>query len=413
MGGGPAKCGPMANKVYRQLAFDAVSVFTPGSPTNERDVFAGRLDQVNKIIGAISQRGYHAVLYGERGVGKTSLASVLSGFLHDAGQQFLLPLPRVNCDRSDTFSSLWRKAFREIIVAQSRPDVLQEVLDSLPPEITPEHIRRTLIALSRGLVLVVIFDEFHRIATEKVATGMADTLKALSDYAVPVTILLIGVADSVDQLLKEHHSIERSLVQIPMPRMSSDEIAEIVTNGLGKLNMEIHSETLNEVTSLSQGLPYVTHMLALYASRAALHDESRTITDGHLHSGIQQALEQWQQSIKSAYYTAITSQQPDTIYKEVLLACALADMDELGYFSAAAVRTPLKMITGEDYDIRNFAKHLKEFSDRRRGMILQRIGEKRRLRYRFASPLLRAYIIVRHFHDGTLTDDLIRQIRGA
>jgi Cdc6-like AAA superfamily ATPase len=401
----------MANKEYRQLAFDAGSVFTPGSPTNERDLFAGRLDQVHKIIGAISQRGYHAVLYGERGVGKTSLASVLSGFLHDTGRSFLLP--RVNCDSSDTFSSLWRKAFREIVVTKSRPEVLQEVMDSLPPEITPEHIRRTLTALSRGFVLVVIFDEFHRIATEKIATGMADTLKTLSDYAVPVTILLIGVADSVEQLIKEHHSVERSLVQIPMPRMSSDEIAEIVTNGLAKLNMEIDGETLDEVTSLSQGLPYVTHMLALYASRAALHDESKKITDGHFHSGIQQALEQWQQSIKSAYYAATTSQQPDTIYKEVLLACALADVDELGYFSAAAVRTPLKMITSEDYDIPNFAKHLKEFSDQRRGMILQRVGEKRRLRYRFVSPLLRAYIIVRHFHDGTLTVDLIRQIRSA
>src|SRR5262249_53146523 len=144
----------MASKEYRQLEFDAGYVFTPGSPTIERDLFAGRLDQVNKIIGAISQRGYHAVLYGERGVGKTSLASVLSGFLHDAGRPFLLP--RVNCDSSDTFSSLWRKAFREIVLANSRPDVLQQLMDSLPPEITPEHIRRTLTALSRGLVLVVI-----------------------------------------------------------------------------------------------------------------------------------------------------------------------------------------------------------------------------------------------------------------
>lgn len=44
-------------------------VFTPGSPVNERDLFAGRILQISTLIEATSQRGYHAVLYGERGVG--------------------------------------------------------------------------------------------------------------------------------------------------------------------------------------------------------------------------------------------------------------------------------------------------------------------------------------------------------
>src|SRR5262249_34120856 len=155
---------------------------------------------------AVSQRGYHAVLYGERGVGKTSLASVLSSYLLDSGRPFMLS--RVNCDRSDTFSTLWRKLFRDLIVAKSRPG-MQSLIDSLPAEISPEDVQHTLANLARGIVLVVIFDEFDRIVDENVTTRMADTLKALSDYAVPASILLIGVADSVEQLTKEHHSVER------------------------------------------------------------------------------------------------------------------------------------------------------------------------------------------------------------
>ena len=74
-------------------------------------------------------------------------------------------------------------------------------------------------------------------------------------------------------------------------------------------------------------------------------------------------VDQWHQSIKSAYYHATKSQQPGHIYKEVLLACALAEADDLGYFAAADVRGPLRAITGKSYDIPNFARHLKELSE--------------------------------------------------
>ena len=39
--------------------------------------------------------------------------------------------------------------------------------------------------------------------------------KILSDYSVRSTILVIGVAESVTELIGEHQSIERALVQIP------------------------------------------------------------------------------------------------------------------------------------------------------------------------------------------------------
>jgi Cdc6-like AAA superfamily ATPase len=401
----------MAGNEYVQLAFDVGAVFTPASPINERGLLAGRVDQVRKILNAISQRGHHVVLYGQRGVGKTSLANVLSDFLRDTGRPFLLS--RVNCDGSDTFPSLWRKLFRNLVATKSRPG-MQSPIDSLPAEISPEDVQRTLANLARGLALVAIFDEFDRIADDTVTTRMADTMKALSDYAVPATILLIGVADSVDQLIrKHHHSVERSLVQIPMPRMSNDEIALVVRNGLAKLTMDIDDDTRDQIVRLSQGLPYITHMLSLYGARAALQDRMKRVTRDHLQTGIRQALDEWQQSAKSALYAATASQQPGTIYKEVLLACAFAEIDELGYFTAAAVRTPLKLITGKNYDIPNFAKHLKELSEPRRGTILQRVGENRRLRHRFVSPLMRPYITMRHFADGSPAKEPMDRITAA
>ena len=212
---------------------------------------------------------------------------------------------------------------------------------------------------------------------------MADTIKSLSDYSVNATILLIGVADSVNGLIKEHHSIERALVQILMQRMSNIEIEEIVGKGVERLDMTIKDDAKSEIVNLSQGLPYVTHLLALHSARAAISRKNTQIERKDVNEGMKKALEKWQESIKAAYYRATKSHQPGHIFKEVILACSFAENDDLGYFSAANVREPLRIITKRTYDIPNFARHLKQMSGEDRGGILQRTGPKRQIKLSF------------------------------
>ncbi|MBV8143649.1 MAG: ATP-binding protein, partial [Gammaproteobacteria bacterium] len=94
-------------------------VFTPASPIVERELFAGRLSQVTKVVDAINQRGQHAVLYGERGVGKTSLANVLAAILASNNAQ--VTVSKVNCDAGDDFASAWKKALAEIRYSDEVP----------------------------------------------------------------------------------------------------------------------------------------------------------------------------------------------------------------------------------------------------------------------------------------------------
>ena len=400
----------MVSDPWVKLDFHAARVFTPGAPISEAELFSGRLDQVRKIIDTINQRGYHAVLYGERGVGKTSLSNVLSSFLSETGGKFFLP--RVNCDTSDTFTSLWKKQFDNFAINETRRgvgftkeeiDVRRNLVANLPEDISPEYVRRILEEFSRGIILVPVFDEFDRTGNSEIPALMADTIKSLSDYSVDATILLIGVADSVDGLIQEHQSIERALVQVPMPRMSSTEIGEIVLKGMGRLEMKIKDDATSEIISLSQGLPYVTHLLALHSTKVTIERKSKEVEGDDVNEGMKRALDQWQESIKTAYYLATKSQQPDHIFKEVILACAFAENDDLGFFSAANVREPLRIIAERAYDIPNFARHLKEFSRSERGNILYRTGPKRQIRYRFNSPLMRPYIVMRGLADNLIT----------
>lgn len=50
--------------------------FSPSAPITRKDLFAGRTKQLMQLIDAVTEPGQHAVIYGERGVGKTSMAAV-------------------------------------------------------------------------------------------------------------------------------------------------------------------------------------------------------------------------------------------------------------------------------------------------------------------------------------------------
>src|SRR6266511_2125640 len=100
----------MAKKALtgQELALRVGVAFSPAAPIRETDVFTGRTEQLRRVVDAINQQGQHVLIYGERGVGKTSLANVLPGFLRSTGQAEVIA-PHINCDATDHFASIWRK----------------------------------------------------------------------------------------------------------------------------------------------------------------------------------------------------------------------------------------------------------------------------------------------------------------
>src|SRR5437667_46853 len=99
---------------------DVLEVFSPAAPITRRDFFSGRTDQLEHLLDVVAQRGQHAVVYGERGVGKTSLVTVATSGLVDRRTITL----RVNCDGSDDFISIWRKVVCEARLPRPLPPVV-------------------------------------------------------------------------------------------------------------------------------------------------------------------------------------------------------------------------------------------------------------------------------------------------
>src|SRR5919201_840099 len=86
--------------------------FRPSAPIDRRALFSGRSDQIAELFSVVAQPRQHAVVYGERGVGKTSLAAVTAELLASSG----IVTARTTCDSGDDFASVWHKALGEIFV---------------------------------------------------------------------------------------------------------------------------------------------------------------------------------------------------------------------------------------------------------------------------------------------------------
>jgi hypothetical protein len=52
------------------LRSEILEIFTPGAPIDEVALFAGRQPQIRKLRDTLLSKGRHAVVFGEKGVGK-------------------------------------------------------------------------------------------------------------------------------------------------------------------------------------------------------------------------------------------------------------------------------------------------------------------------------------------------------
>jgi Cdc6-like AAA superfamily ATPase len=399
----------MTNEEKSTLVAKISVAFRPSAPIDRYSLFAGRGKESDSIINAVFQAGQHAILYGERGVGKTSLAKVLAELLSKAGMK-TVHSDTINCDASDTFSSLWHKALRELSFKIKTTSVhfsndsveTEHNLDSLvPATVTPDDVRRALSTVTKRVIIV--FDEFDRVQDKDTKTLMADTIKNLSDHSVNTTLLLVGVAQSVIDLIAEHRSVERALIEVHMPRMSKEELGEIILKGLSETTVTMAESVKDKIVRLSHGLPHYTHLLALESGLSAVDRGSKHIEDDDFAAAVNRIVNS-KQTVAQSYYSAVLSAHKSSKHKLTLLSCALTPIDGYGFFQASDVAHTMSTLLHKECSVSDIQKHLTEFTSERRGTTLERQGTTRRYRYRFSNPLLQPYVIIHSLSEKLISE---------
>jgi hypothetical protein len=387
----------MDNKTRYTYIANINIAFTPSAPIQRHDLFAGREKDLKKVLNAVFQPGQHAILFGERGVGKTSLANQLYDVLAEIGKGHYVR--RINCSEQMTFEAMWRAIFRqfELDTPAGKTTLDESLIGDLP-----ENVRDVFQRLPVDSVIII--DEMDCIRDEETQAALAETIKTLSDNIIDTTLILVGVADSMDQLIAEHRSIERALVQVHIEPMSKAELLAIVDKGLTRCEMTVDRVVRERLADYAQGMPSFTHLLTKEAGLNAIDYDRTNISMEDLEAAIKVAVDSQLETNRTAYNTAVTSPRGQN-FKPVLLSCALAKKDAQGFFYAKDVIAPLHMITHKKYGIPAFAKHLKAFREPSRGPILERRGSPRRYRYRFTTPLMSPYVVLRGLADGLIKEE--------
>jgi hypothetical protein len=400
------------------LSARAIDAFKPRTPITTKELFAGRWSELTTAADAVKQPGLHVVIYGERGVGKTSLANVVGPTiwatenmeveLH-ADWNYRLVIRGV-AYTDDTFSTLWRRIFNEVRWpgngSSGAPEgtITTAAAFGLKEEVTIDEVRHVLSVTNGG---VFIIDEFDQ-AAPSVSKSITELIKALSDFSADCTIVLVGISDTVDRLLAGHASIPRAVVQVKVERMKADELKLILVKAEHVLGIRFTQDASNMIVHLSQGLPHYTHLIGLHSVRSAASRLSVTTVERmDVFNALKTAVKQAEQSVGEKHATATYSSHSNSLHRRVLLACAVAASryrDPLGYFTPSSVIAPLENILHKRVKLANFTDHLFQFCDLKRGCVLERDGQPWGYRYRFSDPLLVPYI----FMDGIeskLTDD--------
>lgn len=388
------------------MLFEIGQLFTPSTPIKLADLFAGRQGKIRQLIEAVAEPGRHAILYGERGVGKTSLSQIME-HLVPSGRQRVVHA-RKACAPNDNFDTIWRKFFKDMRFSFNNNGTQEDatVNEIYRDSLTPDDVLREMKQFSPNDIPIFVIDEFNEIRDDgRTASLLANTIKAMSDDGVSATILVVGVGDSVTELFSEHGSISRCTEEVLMPRMSGAELGEIIDKRLADLGMTIEPDARSKIIILSRGLPTYVHRLGKHAASRAVVNLRRRVTEDDVDFAIEEILAGSLQSLRDAYEKATNSNQPGNLFKEILLACALARADDAGYFAPAAVREPLEKILGRPMTIAQYQNHLGDWHTEKRGRILQRTGDARSYRFRFVEPTMQPYVLMKGIAEGMATEE--------
>ena len=399
---------PASDDDWLALELDIRDLFTPAGPIDEEQLFAGRQAQIRQLLEATIERSRHAVLFGERGVGKTSLANIFWRRFSKRLQTIVAA--RIQADPSDNFSSLWSKALRELkAVADAIGKGNLVPLSGEYGTLSPDDVRIELQKCKPNSLPIIIIDEFDKLEKGQTIELTANTIKYLSDYGLNCTIVIVGVAESLSDLIEEHGSIRRCIVQIPLERMKDRELSEVIESRPKQTPMKIEGIALTKIIILARGLPFYVHTLAKYAAISATDDRRLMINEEDVDRAMDFFIGETTQTFYDDYQKATNSPQPGNLFKHVLLACAIAETDENGFFTPANVVPALSKILKREVEIATFQRHLNEFSSKDRGEILVRRGATRQYRFRFKDPMMQPYIIMKGIREN-MVDESTRAI---
>lgn len=360
-------------------------------PVINRESFAGRHDALGLLITAVEQNRVHVVIYGERGIGKTSLAHVFADTAREARYLVLYG----SCGSDSDFSTMFRafcgripRLYHSSVLPNTPEAERGDHFDSMLPAgpFGPRELSDVLAGIT-GTRIIIILDEYDRVANPAFRRDVAELIKNLSDRAARIQLVLTGVAQNLDELIGYAPSIRRNIIGLPMRPLKPGEVREVIAIGEAAASLRYTEEACTLIDNLAGGSPYLVRLLAHAAGLAALEQKRSMVTAEHGRAAVERVLKDWNASLPRRVQANLAREEARTHWP-MLIAAARAGSSADGFFTAEDVVTEL----GGQASPLAIERDLKLFSGP--NDLLERSDTAGTLRFRFGYPGVAALLLI-------------------
>lgn len=316
------------------------AAFHPSQPVLEANLFAGRREVLADLIRAVEDLQLHAVIYGDRGIGKTSLLHVFSQLAREA--KYIVRY--TSCSESSEFDEIFPAIAAEIPLlfhrdldptseAAEQGGTLADLIGDHPVTVS---LATELLSKLAGTRVLLILDEYDRTTSEAFRKSIAELIKNLSDRGSRVQLVIAGVAENLAELLEHIPSVRRNVTGIPLGPMPRQEVEQLIRNAEAASAIQFEEFARDVLVSAASGSPYVTNLLGQHAAIEALDRGAMAVSVNDVSSAIARAVAELslRLSADARRRVAVARQR---LSNAAVAALARAALDNYGRIEAATL----------------------------------------------------------------------------
>lgn len=298
----------------------AQEAFQAKRPISDPDYLVGRDEWLDLATIQLSTPGGQILIYGDRGIGKSSLGLVVGNSLRLVPKFAEFELKRTSCMRGTTFPDIFAEALmwagHDVSVEHVHiNDVTQdgqkisggvgtkgfgasgEAERSKKSGVSRQHIGvsenarspRWVASQLKDKPLILFIDELENVQNEEVQKAIGAFIRAVSDDPdATIKIILAGIGATAASVTGGHSSVARNMTEIKLDVLDNDSIREIITRGSARVTIPTDNgpkklvftpKMQDEIVKRSMGYPYFTNLICLSAAENAVRRGDHIVND--------------------------------------------------------------------------------------------------------------------------------------
>jgi hypothetical protein len=407
-----------------------LNAFRPGTAMDLPSQFAGRKEEVESLVDTLYIDGTCPIIYGDRGLGKTSLALQVerialgdTELLDELGLSDRV-LPAENRFTTFTFPCSDGVANKDDLLQRlvntavgfdahtARPTLLEsrKLTTRIKLKVFEQEVQETYgsggtgrdfeklsieekfqiiashVVEKTGAKVLFIIDELDRMKDTK---GLASVIKNISGR--DVKFLLVGVGQNVSTLLHDHASLERTLVQVPVWVMRDDDSASIITKAelalkQAQVRINFSQPAVDAVVGAAGGFPWFVHTIAQEALKLTYEAGRSEVPEGDVQRAIGRlSSRRYGQQFYDMYQTAVGNSSQREILLRLFAKWLEADLPTSDLYPLA-----------HELAVTNPAVLAKQLTTHQYGRVLVRPPHAPASLFRFTNAMFKRYVSLRN-----------------